>query len=78
MFHVLFLGYTTLAILLDATATRAAVGPIGNLHLTNVNMAPDGFNRSVVAAGGAVPGPLIKGNKVSEPSRYLGADNNSK
>lgn len=44
---------------------QAAIGPITDLHITNRFMAPDGFNRSVAVAGGALPGPLIKGNKVS-------------
>lgn len=35
-----------------------------DLHITNEDLAPDGFNRTVVVAGGTLPGTLIKGNKV--------------
>ena len=69
MLNVVFFCYAILAFLHEAVS-RTAIGPIAALRLTNVNMAPDGFNRSVIAAGGTVPGPLIKGNKVGELSRY--------
>lgn len=48
----------------------AAIGPIANLHIANKNIAPDGFDRSAVLAGGSAnslsfPGPLIHGWKGS-------------
>ena len=42
----------------------AAIGPVTDLHIVNKNLAPDGFTRPTVLAGGTFPGPLIKGNKV--------------
>ncbi|KAF8888052.1 laccase 3 precursor [Infundibulicybe gibba] len=43
--------------------TYAAIGPVADLHIVNRNIAPDGFNRSAVLAGGTHPGPLITGFK---------------
>ena len=48
-----------------AWTTHAAIGPVTNLHITNVDIQPDGFTRPAVLAEGVFPGPLIKGNKVS-------------
>ncbi|TFK71721.1 laccase lcc5 [Pluteus cervinus] len=53
---------TYLSLLLLPLA-NAAIGPIANLPITNRVIAPDGFNRSTVLAGGTFPGPLIKGFK---------------
>ncbi|KAK7024867.1 laccase [Favolaschia claudopus] len=44
-------------------AFAASVGPIANLDIVNKRIAPDGFSRSTVLAGGTFPGPLIKGIK---------------
>ena len=59
------IGRTCLSSLAFANLVRAAIGPVGDLRITNEDLAPDGFNRTVVVAGGSLPGPLIKGNKVS-------------
>ncbi|KAI0047190.1 multicopper oxidase [Auriscalpium vulgare] len=39
--------------------TLAAIGPVANLPIVNKVIAPDGFSRSTVLAGGTFPGPLI-------------------
>lgn len=44
------------------------IGPIGDLHIVNAFLQPDGFNRSFVTAGGTIPGPLIVGSKVTTTS----------
>ncbi|KAI9462679.1 laccase C [Russula earlei] len=44
----------------------AAIGPRTDLEIVNVNIAPDGYNRSSVLAGGTFPGPLIQGSKNAE------------
>ncbi|KAJ7166783.1 laccase 1 precursor [Mycena filopes] len=44
-------------------AFGASIGPIGNLQIVNKQIAPDGFSRSTVLAGGTFPGPLIKATK---------------
>ncbi|KAG6816849.1 hypothetical protein H0H87_002335 [Tephrocybe sp. NHM501043] len=41
----------------------AAIGPVGDLEIANAEIAPDGFNRVAVLAGGTFPGPVITGNK---------------
>ncbi|KAF9049324.1 laccase [Hymenopellis radicata] len=43
--------------------SRAAIGPTGDLNISNVNLAPDGVPRMTVLAGGTFPGPLITGKK---------------
>ncbi|KAJ7580936.1 laccase 5 [Mycena floridula] len=45
------------------TQVFAKIGPIADLVISNKIIAPDGFNRSVVVAGGTFPGPLIVANK---------------
>ncbi|KAF7358932.1 Laccase I [Mycena sanguinolenta] len=47
------------------SGARAAVGPVTNLEIVNKRIAPDGYPRSTVLAGGTFPGPLIKGNKIN-------------
>lgn len=42
----------------------AQLGPIATLPIFNRNIAPDGFSRAAVLAGGTFPGPVISGNKV--------------
>lgn len=56
------------ASLLFVPFAHAAIGPVGTLRIVNENLAPDGFNRTVITAGGRTPGVLIKGNKVRESS----------
>lgn len=51
-----------------ALGVQAAVGPVADLRISNVDIAPDGFTRSTVLAGGVFPGPLIVGTKVCNPS----------
>ncbi|KAI0317042.1 laccase [Amylostereum chailletii] len=41
----------------------AAIGPIANLHITNKVLAPDGYSRDTIIAGGRFPSPLIRANK---------------
>ena len=61
------------ASLLFVPFAHAAIGPVGTLRLVNENLAPDGFNRTVITAGGRTPGVLIKGNKVCDiVSSYVG------
>ncbi|KAJ7148456.1 laccase [Mycena crocata] len=45
------------------SGSLAAIGPIANLPIVNRKIAPDGFSRSTVLAGGTFPGPLITGHK---------------
>ncbi|KAJ7913037.1 laccase 2 precursor [Mycena leptocephala] len=45
------------------SSTHAAYGPSTSLDIVNKIIAPDGYVRSSVLAGGTFPGPLIKGNK---------------
>ncbi|KAJ7913038.1 yellow laccase [Mycena leptocephala] len=53
-----------LAVVLSTfSVTYAAIGPSASLEIVNRKIAPDGFSRSSVLAGGTFPGPLIKGNK---------------
>lgn len=47
-----------------STGVLAAIGPVADLRIVNKNIAPDGFTRPAVLAGGTFPGPLIKGKKV--------------
>ncbi|KAG6810472.1 hypothetical protein H0H92_011707 [Tricholoma furcatifolium] len=44
-------------------ATRASIGPISDLVISNEFISPDGFNRSTVLAGGTFPGVAIIGQK---------------
>ncbi|KAF7364189.1 Laccase I [Mycena sanguinolenta] len=51
-------------VLLSTLSTAyAAIGPVGVLPIVNAHIAPDGFQRSSVLAGGTFPGPLIQANK---------------
>ncbi|KAH9038809.1 laccase C [Lactarius pseudohatsudake] len=55
-----------LSLLFLAAASRrvsASIGPTAVLEISNADLAPDGFSRSTVLAGGTFPGPLIIGNK---------------
>ncbi|KAF9076431.1 laccase lcc6 [Rhodocollybia butyracea] len=39
------------------------IGPVTDLVIENADIAPDGFTRAAVLAGGTYPGPLITGSK---------------
>nr|VWO94552.1 Calcium dependent mitochondrial carrier protein [Ganoderma boninense] len=53
------------AVLLGAASgVLAAIGPVTDLVIANKVIAPDGFARDTVLAGGSFPGPLIQGRKV--------------
>lgn len=49
----------------------AAIGPTGNLTISNGNVNPDGYSRSAVLIGGSTPGPLVQGNMVGWTSDPL-------
>ncbi|EIM87797.1 laccase T2 copper depleted [Stereum hirsutum FP-91666 SS1] len=51
-----------LSSLLLAAGAMAAIGPVTDLQITNVELAPDGYTRDTVSAGSVFPGPLITGN----------------
>ncbi|KAH9946367.1 phenoloxidase [Epithele typhae] len=51
------------AILASALHASAAIGPKADLHITNGDIAPDGYTRAAVLAGGTFPGALITGQK---------------
>lgn len=59
-----FLSATALTVLSLWKGVHAQIGPIASLSISNRNIAPDGYNRAAVLAGGTFPGPLIRGNKV--------------
>ncbi|KAJ7202279.1 yellow laccase [Mycena pura] len=50
-------------LLSTVSSAYASIGPIAELEIVNKVIAPDGFTRSTVLAGGTFPGPLIKGSK---------------
>ncbi|KAJ7641894.1 laccase 1 [Roridomyces roridus] len=52
-----------LALLLTGSLAVTVLGPVSNLPIVNKVIAPDGFERSAVLAGGQFPGPLIAANK---------------
>ncbi|KAI0078079.1 laccase [Panus rudis PR-1116 ss-1] len=59
-----FLRAVSLVLSLPLAAyAQNVIGPVADLPIVNANIAPDGFNRSTVLAGGTFPGPTIKGNK---------------
>nr|WGJ61556.1 laccase 15 precursor [Cerrena unicolor] len=60
VFSTSFSAFVTLSLTLGAFA---AIGPVADLHITDDTIAPDGFSRPAVLAGGGFPGPLITGNK---------------
>nr|UDP83126.1 laccase 10 [Cyathus bulleri] len=43
----------------------ASIGPAATLNIINKDIAPDGYTRSTVLAGGIFPGPVISGTKGS-------------
>ena len=58
--------FTPLVALALAAGTHAAIGPVADLIISDQTVSPDGFARSAVVANGGTPGPLIRGNKVSD------------
>ncbi|KAJ7757263.1 multicopper redoxase [Mycena maculata] len=48
------------------SAYGSTIGPVGDVHLTNQQVSPDGFSRSAIVINGAFPAPLINGYMVSE------------
>ncbi|TBU26807.1 laccase 2 [Dichomitus squalens] len=48
--------------LLYARFVAGAVGPKGNLNISNADISPDGFTRAAVVVNGQFPGPLVSGN----------------
>lgn len=61
---LLTLAFIALALSLG---THAGTGPVTDLRIVNKDIAPDGFMRPTVLAGGTFPGALITGQKV----RYI-------
>ncbi|KAG6907773.1 hypothetical protein DXG01_007486 [Tephrocybe rancida] len=55
------LGLCAAASLFGAGAVT--IGPVGDLVISNSEVAPDGISRSAVLAGGTFPGPIIVGKK---------------
>ncbi|KAF9218762.1 laccase [Gyrodon lividus] len=50
-------------ILTSSLSKRRVLGPVTQLNIVNKVIAPDGFPRSTVLAGGTFPGPLIRATK---------------
>ncbi|KAJ2912076.1 hypothetical protein MD484_g8339, partial [Candolleomyces efflorescens] len=50
-------------LLYAATFVSAAIGPTGQLVISNQQLSPDGLSRLAVTAGGIHPGPLIRAQK---------------
>ena len=63
---VAFLGWKIpiFAILFYARVVCGSIGPVAELHITNGDVAPDGFHRQAILVEGTSPGPLITGRKV--------------
>nr|QMP96875.1 laccase A precursor [Cerrena sp.] len=57
------IGSVTLGLVLGAFG---AIGPVTDLKIVNRDIAPDGFTRPAVLAGGSFPGSLITGQKGDE------------
>ncbi|EKM75117.1 hypothetical protein AGABI1DRAFT_132566 [Agaricus bisporus var. burnettii JB137-S8] len=73
-----------LTLVAAALATGSTIGPEGTLHLTNMDISPDGFKRAASVINGVSPGPVImieKGdrvrmnvvNQLSDPNQHRGA-----
>ncbi|KAF5360146.1 hypothetical protein D9758_011342 [Tetrapyrgos nigripes] len=66
---MMFLSLLSLAIHLTYTAHGVdVIQRSGDLHITNTQLSPDGFQRDTVVAGtnsygGSLPGPVVRGNK---------------
>ncbi|KAG8692084.1 laccase, multicopper oxidase, benzenediol:oxygen oxidorectuctase, partial [Ceratobasidium sp. 394] len=56
--------FTSTAVLAALAASPALAAFVDyNFEISNVKLAPDGFERSVVAVNGKIPGELITANK---------------
>ncbi|KAJ7258658.1 laccase 1 [Mycena rebaudengoi] len=53
----------SLMFFLISGAMGVMIGPNADIVISNAIVAPDGFSRGAVVAGGLLPGPSIKGNK---------------
>lgn len=62
-----FLKSFAALIALSIASVNASIGPVTDLHISNANISPDGFERPAVLAGGTFPGPVLSGNKVCTP-----------
>jgi iron transport multicopper oxidase len=58
------MALASLAFTLLLGAVSGQLGPSTTLSITNQNIAPDGFVRSAILAGGSFPGPLITAQPV--------------
>ncbi|EIM92984.1 laccase subfamily 2 [Stereum hirsutum FP-91666 SS1] len=69
--HSTYLSSVLSALILSRSTMGRAVTPLARraetkdvtLNVVNANLAPDGFNRSMVTVNGTYPGPLITANK---------------
>lgn len=59
------------SLLSEVYATNSGIGPVTDLRISNAVVSPDGFSRDAVVVQGQFPSPLIKGNKVSFPQRFV-------
>ncbi|KAJ7923516.1 laccase 2 precursor [Mycena leptocephala] len=57
----MYFSSSILALSLLSGSIATSIGPVANLPIVNKVIAPDGFTRKTVLAGGTYPGPLIKG-----------------
>ncbi|KAJ2913647.1 hypothetical protein MD484_g6746, partial [Candolleomyces efflorescens] len=58
------LSYALLMVSLSPQlAWGQVINPSDTITVSNINVAPDGFDRPVIGVNGVHPGPLIKGNK---------------
>ncbi|KAF8151840.1 laccase 2 [Mycena galopus ATCC 62051] len=46
-----------------SSALGSAIGPVGDIRLTNKQVSPDGFSRSAIVVNGIFPAPLIQAFK---------------
>ena len=54
---------STLSILFTCSLA-SSVGTVGDLTISDKDIAPDGYTRAAVVVNNQFPGPLVKGNKV--------------
>ncbi|KAF9226982.1 laccase [Gyrodon lividus] len=59
----------------SSLSRRNVLGPVTQLDIVNRIIAPDGFPRSTVLAGGTFPGPLIQATKVRHSSTSINVVN---
>ncbi len=55
---------TLVTVALYVVATRATISTSGDLIISNVDVSPDGYNRTAAVAGGSVVGELITATTV--------------